>query len=45
MENAYLKGKMQYGFVGYQTDNITNESKTDYTTLKYLKKSNCHITL
>jgi len=32
MENAYLKGKMQYGFVGYQTDNTTNESKTDYTS-------------
>ena len=32
MDNAYLSGKMQFGFVGYQTDNTTNESKTDYTS-------------
>jgi len=32
MDNAYLSGKMQFGFVGYQTDNTTNKSKTDYTS-------------
>jgi len=37
MESAYLKGKMQYGFVGYQIDNTTNQSKTYYTSDENLK--------
>jgi len=37
MENAYLKGKMQFGFVGYQIDNTTNESKTYYASNENLQ--------
>ncbi len=30
MESAFLKGKMQFGFIEYKTDNPSNEILQDY---------------
>ena len=37
MESAFLKGKMQFGFIEYKTDNPSNEILQDYRDSLILK--------